>query len=277
VVIIIGILISGISAGIDLYDDYKLRVAQNMTKNSRVGRINNLELWLETTTEYSLATGTTSFIDKLTLNNQDQVGRWNDINPNILPIAHNNATQATLDNQPKYIRKGLNGLPTLSFDGSNDFFSYDGNFLVGSDYTIFVVEARGSGKNLNCFLSGSATLTNTNMVLCYRSSNIITHVHWNYDLDKTIPAFSSEIGTIHSFVFSQNTGKEIYTNGGTKTVNTTQKIALTSYPGSTIAKYQNNYYFGNIAEIIFYSRTLSDQERKDVESYLSKKWSIKLS
>jgi prepilin-type N-terminal cleavage/methylation domain-containing protein len=163
VVIIIGILISGISAGIDLYDDYKLRVAQNMTKNSRVGRINNLELWLETTTEYSLATGTTSFIDKLTLNNQDQVGRWNDINPNILPIAHNNETQATLNNKPKYIRKSLNGLPTLSFDGTNDFFSYNGNFLVGSEYTIFIVEARGSGKTDNCLMGGSSTVNNSNL------------------------------------------------------------------------------------------------------------------
>jgi len=64
VIVIIGILIAGISSGIELYDDYKLKVAQNLTKNSRVNRIPDLEMWLETTGENSLATGTTSFTDK---------------------------------------------------------------------------------------------------------------------------------------------------------------------------------------------------------------------
>lgn len=141
VILIIGILIAGISSGVDLYDDYKLKIAQNLTKNSRVGRIENLELWLETTSENSLATGTSSFTDKANPIDQDAIGRWNDISPNILPTLRNNATQTTLANQPKYIRKSINGLPALLFDGSNDSFSFNGNFLVGSDYTIFVVEA----------------------------------------------------------------------------------------------------------------------------------------
>ena len=155
VILVIGILIAGVSQGIDLYDDYRLTSARNLTKNSLVNRIPDLEMWLETTSENSLATGTSSFTDKPNPIDQDSIGRWNNINPNILPTARNHATQnnptVSVDNQPKYIRKGMNGLPALLFDGTNDFFSFDGNFLVGSDYTIFVVEARGSNKYTHFF------------------------------------------------------------------------------------------------------------------------------
>jgi len=123
VILVIGILIAGISSGVDLYDDYRLKVAQNLTKNSRVSRIPDLEMWLETALENSLAMGTTSFTDKPNPADLDSIGRWNNINPNFLPSARNHATQATsTNNQPQYIRKGMNGLPALLFDGSNDFF-----------------------------------------------------------------------------------------------------------------------------------------------------------
>jgi prepilin-type N-terminal cleavage/methylation domain-containing protein len=277
VIVIIGILIAGISSGIELYDDYKLKVAQNLTKNSRVNRIPDLEMWLETTGENSLATGTTSFTDKPNPADQDRIGRWNDINPNIIATAKNNATQAiSTDNQPKYIRNGMNGLPVLKFDGTDDFFSYNGNFLVGSDYTIFVVEAR-SISGVNVFLSGNEPSENKMLILGYTASNQIIQTHYGSDFYKNIPTYTSPILRIHSFVFSKVSGKEIYTNGGTKNFSTSQTSPLISYAGSTIASNRNiNYYNGSIAEIIFYTRALTDSERKEVETYLSKKWGIKL-
>ena len=57
VILIIGILIAGISQVIDLYADYRFIVAKNLTKNSRVGRIEDLEIWLETTSDESFANG----------------------------------------------------------------------------------------------------------------------------------------------------------------------------------------------------------------------------
>jgi len=278
VILVIGILIAGISNGVDLYDDYRLKVAQNLTKNSRVPRIPDLELWLETTSENSLATGTATLTDKSNPVDLDPIGRWNNINPNILPSARNHATQVTsTDNQPKYIRKGMNGLPALKFDGSNDYFSFNGDFLVGSDYTIFVVEARGSGKSNNCFIGGTGLVAYSRLVLCYRSSTVLTQIHWQSDLDKTIPAFISPINTLHSFVFSKSSGKTIYTTGGIKTSNSSQTSSLVSYAGSSIAWNTGSYYYdGSIAEMIFYSRNLNDQERQGVETYLSKKWGIKI-
>jgi prepilin-type N-terminal cleavage/methylation domain-containing protein len=277
VILVIGILIAGISNGVDLYDDYRLKVAQNLTKNSRVSRIPDLEMWLETTLENSLAMGTTSFTDKPNPADLDRIGRWNNINPNILPLARNNATQATsTDNQPKYIRNGMNGLPVLKFDGTDDFFSFNGNFLIGADYTIFVVEAR-SRAGINPFLGGSQPSPNQMLWVGYNPLHRIVQSHFSIDLWKIMPTYTSIISRTHSFVFSKESGRALYTNGGTGTINPTLTSPLTSYPGSSIGNYKNqNYYKGEIAEIIFYSRALTNQERQGVEVYLSKKWGIKI-
>ena len=287
VILVIGILIAGVSQGIDLYDDYRLTSARNLTKNSQVNRIPDLEMWLETTSENSLATGTSSFTDKPNPIDQDSIGRWNNINPNILPTARNHATQnnptALVDNQPKYIRKGMNGLPALLFDGTNDFFSFDGNFLVGADYTIFVVEARNSNIANNYFLSSSgiqagAAAINTKPHYGYRSNTQITQAHYNNDTNKNVSSFKSIISRMHTFVFNKVNGKEIYTNGGTGTFNNPiQNSPLISYPQASIANYGGVYFYqGSIAEIIFYTRALTEKERQGVETYLSKKWGIKL-
>jgi prepilin-type N-terminal cleavage/methylation domain-containing protein len=278
VILVIGILIAGISNGVDLYDDYRLKVAQNLTKNSRVNRIPDLELWFETTGENSLATGTASFTDKPNPVDLDSIGRWNNINPNILPNARNHATQVTsTDNQPKYIRKGMNGLPALKFDGSNDYFFFNGDFLVGSDYTIFVVEARGSGKSNNFFLGGSSADSLSNLILGYGSDSSLNHANFGNGVTQSIPSYKNPINKIYGFYFSKTLGMSIYTNGILNINNSTQKSALTKYPNSSIGYYGHpSFYQGLISEMIFYSRALTNQERQGVEAYLSKKWGIKL-
>ena len=282
VILVIGILIAGVSRGIDLYDDYRLASARNLTKNSQVNRIPDLEMWFEATSENSLATGTASYTNKANPVDQDSIGRWNNINPNILPTARNHATQnnptVSVDNQPKYIRKGMNGLPTLLFDGTNDFFSFNGDFLVGSDYTIFVVEARSSVK-FNPFLCGNQPDDYKMLILGYNQDNKIFYTHYgtNINFYKDMPAFTSPIPRIHSFVFSKINGKSVYTNSGTGTSDVTLISPLISYSGSSIGNCINEvYYQGSIAEIIFYTRALTDKERQGVETYLSKKWGIKL-
>ena len=277
VIVVIGILIAGISSGIELYDDYKLKVAQNITKNSRVNRIPDLEMWLETTAENSLAMGTTSFTDKPNPADQDRIGRWNDINPNIIATAKNKGIQSTFDSQPKYIRKGMNGLPTLLFDGADDYFSYNGDFLVGADYTIFVVEARNSDKVDNYFLAGSSGEYFSNLILGY-GSNTLVQANFGNGVFQSIPSYKNPINKIYGFYFSKTLGMSIYTNGILSINDPAQKKPLTKYPNSSIGYHGfYTYYKGSISEIIFYTRALTNKERQEVELYLSKKWGIKIS
>ena len=44
VILVIGILVSGVAKGIDLYQDYNLEVAKNLTSKSIVSRLNNVRL-----------------------------------------------------------------------------------------------------------------------------------------------------------------------------------------------------------------------------------------
>ena len=60
VIVIIGILIAGISSGIDMFQDYRLTSARNLTKNAPISRIPDLKLWLETTSEKAFKVGTTT-------------------------------------------------------------------------------------------------------------------------------------------------------------------------------------------------------------------------
>ena len=53
VILIIGILIAGVSQGIDLYQDMRLATARSLTQNSRVNRIEDLTMWFEATSEKS--------------------------------------------------------------------------------------------------------------------------------------------------------------------------------------------------------------------------------
>jgi prepilin-type N-terminal cleavage/methylation domain-containing protein len=279
VILVIGILIAGISKGVDLVYDMRLATARALTDKAPMFGIENLELWLETTSENSLATGTgTSFTNVANPPDKKEIGRWNDINPTLInPNNKNHAVQGTLDNQPLYIQDGINGLPALLFDGSNDFFSYNGNFLVNSDYTIFIVEARTSSKNDNFFLAGSLSSQHNNLIIGYYG-NVITHSNYNsYRIDNSIPSYTYPIPRVHSFSFGKNFGKASYINGGQKLTDASQKIPLASYTKSSIGNaYGSIFYKGYIAEIIMFSKDLNDADRKLIEEYLIEKWRIKL-
>ena len=301
VIVIIGILIAGISNGIELYDDYKLKVAQTLTKNSRVNRIPDLEMWLETTGENSLAMGTTSFTDKPNPADQDRIGRWNDINPNIIATAKNNSTQGTLANQPKYIRKAMNGLPALLFDGTDDFIALETKFII-NNFTIFVVGL--PSPDTPCIPNGSPTPgTSGQRYIVYPQHGDVIFPSNN--------AVGAGISLCTNFVsgFEHGSSYMPYSvSNGINSISINKPIQITlkydekipnlylnstySFTGSVSSKnvfpsltfgggrsgYAENYgYFkGYIAEIIFYTRALTDKERQGVEAYLSKKWGIKI-
>ena len=278
-ILIVGIVTAAISKGIDLAYDMRLATARSLTDKAPMHGIDNLELWLETTSKESLAKGTTSFVNVENPADRQAIGRWNDLNPTTLNSSYkNHASQATSASQPLYIQNGINGLPALLFDGIDDFLSYNGNFLTNADYTIFVVEARTGSVANNFFLAGSESTESNNLILGYSSNTIITHSHLGTanKIENTISAYGGPIPRVHSFAFGRKFGKESYTNGGQKIFSTSQTTPLANYANSSIGKaYTANYFKGFIGEIIIYSRDLNDADRKLIETYLIEKWRIK--
>jgi prepilin-type N-terminal cleavage/methylation domain-containing protein len=262
-ILIIGILIAGISNGTDLYRDFKINTINSITQNSRVPRINDLILWLETTSDKSFK-----------LNANSEISIWYD--NNYSSITKNNATAQSQTNYPKYVANIFNSvIPGVRFDGQNDFLNFDSSKILNSNFTFFVVEQRMSSAIHKYYIGGS----NGKFHLGYINSTTIRVGKYGFPasdfFDINIPAYSNPIPRIHTYSHNSTTGKKYWINGSSNPIassNNTENI--TEYNG-VIGQTENvHYYMGDIAEIIIYSRDLSTKERLDVEEYLGKKFMI---
>ena len=123
VILIIGILISVVSQGVDLLSAYKRTAAQKLTKTSRVSSVGGLVLWYETSLDESFSDS--DEVDGVV------VSQWGDVNPqnsiklnakagqktDSTQITYNIASGGTSANTsgPTYVENGINNLPTLRF------------------------------------------------------------------------------------------------------------------------------------------------------------------
>jgi prepilin-type N-terminal cleavage/methylation domain-containing protein len=195
VILVVGILIAGISKGVDLVYDMRLATARALTDKAPMFGMENLEMWLETTSENSLATGVgTSFTNVANPPDKKEIGRWNDINPTLIdPNYKNHAVQGTLGYQPLYIQDGINGLPALLFDGFDDFFSAIDGKTNFSEFTIFLILHPKFKSNINnnfsniinasCpdITSGCRSIGSSTGYLTYNASNPTIWISINYN------------------------------------------------------------------------------------------------
>jgi hypothetical protein len=114
----------------------------------------------------------------------------------------------------------------------------------------------------------------------YRNDTTVTFAQYSNDFDATAPAYVAPIPRIFVYRFNSITGKKLDING-VNFINqstTSAKTGLVAYDSAQIGRYGTaSYYQGDIAEIIIFNKYLSDNEKKDVEQYLSKKWGINIS
>lgn len=281
VLLIISALMVSVIKGSDLIYQAKLSSARQKTADSPVFSIDGLSAWYEATLE-------NSFKASEAINNKPISTWYNNSGNN--PTNPNNATQAAPTQAPLYIASAINGLPVLRFDGTDDFMNLNGTFLVNTNYTIFVVEQRRNSKTNNWIMGGTgadafknfglAYITDTSFICKHNEEEKATKVA-DDNITYTVSAYSAPKPIIHSITFNSNLGRVAYDNGVQKSsINSAAaKTPLSSNLGQTIGSYPvgTSYFNGDIAEIIMFTRTLSTQERKDVEEYLGKKWGIAIS
>lgn len=282
VILVIGILIAGISNGIDLYKDMKLATAKNLTQNSRVGRIENLISWYETTKESNFSKGTTTFEDLKNFTANQEINRWKDNNPN--SMVKYDATQTTSANQPKIIFDEITSLPIVKFDGSpRHFILPDGTVPFGnSAYTIIFV-CKNSNNSPGGILGSGTYAPNSSNAFRYEVGRKI-HNYWygNDTTDETSPANSVALNKFQIFTFTfDQTNRKIYIDGVYQTgdippARTSTKINNTIGLTCSTCGVSREFLNGAIGELIIYDRALYTKEREDIEKYLAKKWSIKI-
>jgi prepilin-type N-terminal cleavage/methylation domain-containing protein len=303
VILIVGLLIAGISRGLKIaYYEMRLATAKSLTDKAPVPNVEGLELWLETTSENSLAIGTASFKNIKTPEDGQQIGRWNDLNPMALNSSYkNHALQATSNYQPLYMKDGINGLPALLFDGSDDYIASTTKFSIINNFTVFVV---GFPKALCTINTVPHHGTSGQKYIFYPQQGDIVYGGNN--------AASSGVSLCENFIAPVEHGNNYmpyiisnqrvikkpiqftlkYASGASKLyINSTDSYSGSAsgkniFPGLTFGggrpriptNYGEDYgYFkGFIGEIIVYSADLNDNDRKLIETYLIEKWRIKL-
>jgi prepilin-type N-terminal cleavage/methylation domain-containing protein len=281
VILIIGILISGISNGIDLYIDSRIASARSLTLNSRVGRIGGLESWWETTLEKSFDKGEVVEGSKIT--------NWYDLNPT--NIEKGKLNQSTTSNKANYKTNIINALPAILFEGDDKYITKN---IFGESYSLFVVllsKSLGAGASNspaynNSIIIGADTPGSANDVIplalgagyfkMFTGNNSATTLASSYKINIGTPYI---VFTSRNFENGQR--KIMINNSNTVSDNLGGvKVLLNSNSNVGIGADSNNenttLYNGYLAEIIIYNKILESQEIESIHKYLSKKYSIKI-
>ncbi len=281
VILIIGILIMGTMQAQNFIDKYKIANARSQTKNSIVAEISDLAAWYETTSEESF--------DATEADNDLYIQTWYDINQASTSKHHASSLNPNTTS-PVYTANCINGLPCLRFNGTFSYLSLGlegGNFLVNTDYTIFVVEQRKSNADGFFFGSSSASLSsNDRITLGYQANPpMIIFSQNNNDSGATIDGYSAPIPKIHTFRFDTSLQPEeshnYRLNAAALSLTDIRNSSNTQISSNSFAAIGYNlglnysgYFNGDIAEIIIYTKALNTDEINSVEKYLSKKWGI---
>ena len=273
VILIVGILIAGVTSSSRLVKRMKIITAQNLTQSSPVPSIKDLSVWYETSLDRS-------FIDSEE-SDGTPITTWFD--NNIQSSFKYDFKQATVANQPKYSEGIINNLPAVRFDGVDDFMMASQVGISGKGLSVFIVGQRinypGGWQSLLTALGAGQTdaYLGGSYVLFGEWSSAFGVSYNNQWTNSTIAFPGNGIPFIYATIFSE-TNNMLYFNGlNTGSLNLNYKVLLDSLQLGT--RYTNGgygYYNGYASEIIIYSRALSTEERKSIEVYLSKKYSIKV-
>jgi prepilin-type N-terminal cleavage/methylation domain-containing protein len=275
VILIIGMLIAGISQGIDLYQDTRLATARSLTLNSRVARIPDLAVWLESVSEKSF--DKSEAIDNLS------ISKWFDINPT--DKSGNLASVSNANNKPKYISNGINNLPALKFDGSSDYL-ISSFYAIGKSkqITYFVVTKRiYQNYGVSTFGAIATGASDDSNLVAFFENDGGQLRPWPFEGQAAfiVPHLGNNKPYIASSIFTGTTNS-LYLNGkifapfSPRAFNVSidfdinQIIIGSRWSGGSAGTFYNGY----IGEIIIFSRNLNDNEHDAVSNYLRKKWAI---
>lgn len=260
VILVIGILVLGVTKGSAIITKARLGAAQSLTKGSPAAVIPDMAVWYETSLSSSFNASEAFEATAITV--------WYDNSPG----KYSNAVQSSSTLQPLFKDGIINNLPTVRFDGSNDSMTFNGNAIVNSDYTIFIVEQRREATGyLLSFgtnkLGYSATTTLSDSI--GGSKTVATFVSGAY-----VPRI---ITFVSNYALNgQSNARNTFINGTIGTTSTVgTKISFTTSDTSGVIGNDGAAFLNtDIAEIIIYNRSLKVDERNDVQDYLGKKYAI---
>ena len=228
--------------------------------------------------------------DSLELNDDDAVSQWSDVSGN-----NRHFTQSTSANQPVYKTGVFNGKPAIRFDGGNDVLSraFDANINT-EQMTLFVVGDMNADNNTwnsvitarNAPNTGYALYTNmsTNKFrFTYYDNSGSTRFIQSAGTESKLTTTPYEPFILAARVYDTNSDGQsdhvqLFADGtsvaSASSISFTPNADQTTVVGAGGTNGNAFFWNGDIAEVIKYSRGLSDAEIKQVEGYLAEKYGI---
>lgn len=275
VILIVGILISGVSLGVDLYQDFKVTTAKSLTQNSRVSRINGLVLWLESSQKSSF--------EPNNITNGTAITKWKNIAPNLNPNdrARFDAVKTDISvSGPIYRENAINSLAGLEFVNSENrclqvASGFDGDGKYSSVFFVFKASNNWSNsleyRMISRWPNGSAFYEIRNGGTPF--SNNAGWETFSYNSQSLSPVKNK----LYNFnlIIDRSSNIKFYLNK--KSLGTIANSWTGTYSASDLyvgCKGGNGALFPDASylELIIYDRALSENERIDVENYLTQKW-----
>ena len=260
VILIVGILIAGVSQGIDLYQDMRLATARSLTQNSRVNRIEDLTMWFEATSEKSF--------ENPNPQDGDRIALWKNINfklSNRIDVA-----QSTQASKPFYVRNAINNIPALRFDNAQFLIASNvkiSEIISSNQATVFMVQNNFSGDSTTTTFGWNNG--NYRFLSCAQEGNKVLMDFGNTSsVFRTTTAILTNFlnqNKIITFVKNGSNGQikinsEILPNSSTSTATIDMSLSADFSIGKFIPAGEGYNFYGYIGELIIFKRALTDTE-----------------
>ena len=239
-------------------DDYKLNSPTELS---------GISLWLDA-----------SNIDgenNRTISIDDPISQWKDLSGGNTNFAY----QEDSLKQPKLKSSSL-VYPVVNFDGNDDYLigSYENSFS-NKNISVFLVKRQDDNNRQNTFISTNEDYGYTRYDITHwdNTENTIVYFRDQSDVSKHTDIYTNTSNNEFDIFYNEIDSmiSNSYLNGRfNSTINEVENNStLENY---LIGKRPNNSVTlqGDIAELIIYNRKLSEIERRKLNYYLAKKWSL---
>jgi prepilin-type N-terminal cleavage/methylation domain-containing protein len=275
VILIIGILVAGVTQSSRLVSQFRLISARNITLSSPVPTIKDLAFWFDAVNEKAFDSQ---------ISDGAGIAYWQDTNPQ--NTTQFRFVQNTVSDQPFYATNGINGLPSIRYNSQLNTTRMFATSLgsLPRENTIFLV-LRWDVLNPNLLQSYLFSINGEvdNLENAITNPNNFYFGYYPGGPNALTGVIPSNTNHILRRVYNNRTNfSGIYLNGTLASSSNAPLLGNFSNTGNTSICLGNHgsaprTYGGFFGEFIIFSRALSNDEVIDVERYLSRKWSIKLS
>jgi len=189
-----------------------------------------------------------------------------------------NAAQPDIPARPAYLATGLNGLPTLDFDGQEDFLRFASGFGDFSHGLAAFIVARPLASACASMLELSNGSEIEDVSFGMWQDKWLYEVGDNYlqsgSVQQSEPALYSLVHRAVGTVRMRVDGNLLDDATFALPVVPATSVRTTNFVGNTTYGGDCTKFKGQISEVILYSRAVTEGEGLTIEGYLAKHWAL---